>query len=256
MSTGKRSAIIALVLFSAWTTITIAVAAGQGGGHETLTALVSRGPLWSVVAAVAFLALATGAGRWKDIGFGPPHWPAALRLQWVPFAYILLFLALAVARGLPTPAVIVWVFVNTLLVGLSEEWMCRGILYKGLLDAGTPDQAIWVSTLLFGLVHALNAFVTGELAAGLAQAGAATMSGLLFCAIRVRTQSLWPCILTHGLYDGTLFLVTAGGQAGATADAATPPGAAALLRPMALVTPNFLYGLYLLRKAGPTTGTR
>ena len=249
MTAGTRARTAALGTFAAWITITIAVGAWQSGGHASLSDLVSRGPLWSVFAAAAFLAVATKVGRWKDIGFTAASWPAALRLQWLPFLYILVFFVLALAKGLPAPDVIFWVFVNTLVVGLSEEWMCRGILYQGLLDGGTPRQAIWISTLLFGLVHALNVFITGELTAGLGQAVAAGMSGLFFCAIRVRTRSLWPGILTHGLYDGALFILTAGPAP--AADAAHPLAAAAYLLPIALVTPNFLYGLYLLRPSGP-----
>lgn len=245
MRTTRRPQILALSTFAIWITLTIALGAWQGGGHAALTDLVTHGPLWSVFAAAAFLAAATVAGRWKDIGFTPPHWPSALRLQWVPLGYVLIFLGLAVAKGLPAPGVILWVFINTLVVGLSEEWMCRGILLQGLREGGSLRRAIWLSTLLFGLVHSLNVFVTGELIAGLVQAGAATMSGLLFCAIRVRTKSLWPVILTHGLYDGALFLMTAGGAPDPAP--AAPAVAAAFLVPIALITPNFVYGLYLLR---------
>jgi hypothetical protein len=108
--------------------------------------------------------------------------------------------------------------------------------------------AIWITSLLFGAVHALNVFVTGELAPALLQALTAMMSGLLFIAIRLRTGSLVPAIVVHGLWDFGLFATLA-----ASSPTAQPGEASAAMNPLAptlLVLPNFLYGLWLLRGIG------
>lgn len=124
-----------------------------------------------------------------------------------------------------------------------------------MLDRFSLWKAIWLSSALFGLVHSLNVFVTGELRSGLLQAVAASLSGLLFCAIRVRTRSLLPGMLTHGLWDFAVFLIAAASGRAAEATPAPPTGAAGLL-PLLLATPGFLNGLYLIRRVGvPTEST-
>ena len=250
MSARTKPLLVVLLVFATWTAITVWGGAWQGGGKTELGGLVSHGVLWAIPSAILFLASVTAAwGWWRDIGWTAPHWPSALRLQWVPFVYIAVFLALAVLAGLPARGVIAWVLLNCLMVGVSEEWMCRGVLVKGLQDRGcTPWQLLWVSSALFGLIHSLNVFVTGNLANAVAQSCAAGMSGVLFYAIRVRTRSLIPVMVTHGLYDFSIFLMSSGRTDDAAASA--PIGGVAMFAPVLLVTPSLLYGLYLMRRAG------
>jgi hypothetical protein len=167
----------------------------------------------------------------------------------VPLGYIAVFVVLALQVGLPPGGVVFWALANSLMVGLSEEWMCRGILLRGLEDGtGSLRKAVWGSSVLFGAVHSLNVFVTGDLVPGLIQSGAAFMSGLLFCALRLRTGSLLPVIAVHGLWDASLFIMA---QAMAVKGAEkTASAGAGMFAPMLLVLPNFLYALYLLRKVG------
>ncbi|CRI66277.1 hypothetical protein THIOKS12720003 [Thiocapsa sp. KS1] len=65
--------------------------------------------------------------------------------------------------------------------------------------------AILVTSLLFGGIHSLNVFTTGHLLTSVIQSGAALLSGLLFIAIRLRTGSLWPAIITHSGHLPTRF---------------------------------------------------
>jgi membrane protease YdiL (CAAX protease family) len=82
------------------------------------------------------------------------------------------------------------------------------------------------------------------------QSGAALLSGLLFIAIRLRTGSLWPAIIVHGLWDfGTFTLGAAGGQ---MAGREAAPTGIQMLLPLLLVLPNALYALWLLRHVGRT----
>lgn len=112
--------------------------------------------------------------------------------------------------------------------------------------------AIIITTVLFGAVHVLNGFTTGEWGTAVLQAVAAGMSGLIFIAIVIRTGSLWPAIIYHFLWDCMLFLL-------GTASAARPEAAAdsgteaalerggAVLFPLLIALPNFLCALVLLR---------
>jgi len=101
-----------------------------------------------------------------------------------------------------------------------------------------------------GGIHSLNVFTTGHLLTSVIQSGAALLSGLLFIAIRLRTGSLWPAIITHGLWDfGTFTLGAAGGE---PADPQMAPTTVQMLFPLLLVLPNALYALWLLRHVGRT----
>jgi uncharacterized protein len=135
------------------------------------------------------------------------------------------------------------------------------VLFSALLTRLRPFAAILITTLLFGLVHLLNARVLGNVEAAASQAVAAAMSGLLFIAIRVRIGSIIPAMVYHALWDfGTLMglamvtmaLAAADASGSAVSTAAPPPGL--LLAAIVLLLPNFLYALFLLRqrKATPT----
>ncbi|WP_094556424.1 CPBP family intramembrane glutamic endopeptidase [Synechococcus sp. 1G10] len=241
---------IALAVFVGWLMVTIGGGAIRGGGSSSLNDMVSRGLAWQFVAAIGFLCLVTAIFGLREIGFRAPEWGFALRILWLPGLMIVLFFSLALVLGLPGPVTTFWVALNTLLVGISEEWMFRGIIFKGLTDRFSVWKAVWLSSLLFGGVHALNVFVTGELQAGLIQAAAASFSGILFAAIRVRTQSLYPVILTHALWDFAVFMVISSGHKAAGTGAQSSVGLS-ILAPFLLAAPGFFYGLYLLRRVKP-----
>ena len=77
---------------------------------------------------------------------------------------------------------------------------------RGALSRMTIWRAIWLSCILFGLIHALNVLITGDLPAALIQAVAAFMSGVMFMALRIRTGSLYPVIIVHAVWDFSLFV--------------------------------------------------
>jgi membrane protease YdiL (CAAX protease family) len=215
-----------------------------------LDALVSREILWPVVAAAAFVVAVGRATAWPDLALRPPQ-PGTLRALWFPVLYVLVFLSLAMSLGLPTVRVLGLVAANTLVVGLSEEVMFRGLLYPALRRRLRIWPAILLTSALFGAVHVLNVVTTGALAASALQAVAAAMSGLVFLALRLRTGSLWPAILYHAAWDfGTFVMVIA--ATGSGGGGAPPTGPAVMLVPLAIVVPNALYALWLLRAAART----
>ncbi len=79
------------------------------------------------------------------------------------------------------------------LVGLVEELLFRGLVYRLLDDWRGAAWAIWGSSLGFGLWHV---FGQGPLA-GLATAAV----GLLFALIRWRAGGIVGLIVLHGLWD-------------------------------------------------------
>ena len=85
------------------------------------------------------------------------------------------------------------VFFYIFMVGLSEELLFRGLLYRMLEDWRGVRWAIWGSSLGFLLWHI---FGQGPLAGF-----AALLIGLLFALIRWRAGGILGLILLHGMWD-------------------------------------------------------
>jgi membrane protease YdiL (CAAX protease family) len=151
------------------------------------------------------------------------------------------------AGGARTPpaSTLLFVIMNTMLVGLSEEWMFRGVLFQGLRSRLALWPAILLTSALFGAVHVVNVVTTGQLGEAIAQAAAAFMSGMVLIALLIRTGSIWVPIVYHALWDFGTFVISAGGAANG------PPIDVAQgwnwTIPMLMVLPNFLFALFLLR---------
>lgn len=77
-------------------------------------------------------------------------------------------------------------FVLVLVAPLTEEFLFRGLILRGLLQHHSARWAIAISALLFGLFH-MNPW----------QFFPATIGGLLLGWITLETGTLWPAVLTH-----------------------------------------------------------
>lgn len=250
---NKRLA-ISLATFLGWLLITLVGEQLGSGTHQALTETVARGPGWPFVAAAAFVLAVVAWQRWRDIGLQQLPKARSLLLAWLPALYIAGGIGLSVHLGLPPTKVVMWVFLNTFLVGLSEELMFRGVLLQGLRHTMSVVPAVALTTLAFGAIHSLNVFITGDLRAAVIQSTAAALSGLFFIALRLRTGSLWPCIVIHGLWDCAAFLVAMSSATDQTAS--TAPAGATSLAPILLVLPNALYGLWLMRHIGASSAMK
>jgi membrane protease YdiL (CAAX protease family) len=240
---------ISSATFVGWLLITLLGEQVGSQGHQSLSDAVAHGPGWPFVAAVAFVLGVVAWQRWHDVGLVVLPSRRSLWLTWLPVLYIVGALVLAIQFGLPPRGVMLWVGVNTFLVGLSEELMFRGVLLQSLRRTMSIWPAVALTTLAFGAIHSLNVFITGDLRSALVQSTAASLSGLLFVALRLRTGSLWPCIVVHGGWDFAVFLVALSQPTpgpGAQADSAAALGPMSLA-PILLVLPNALYGLWLMR---------
>ena len=125
------------------------------------------------------------------------------------------------------------------LTGFAEETMFRGVLVR-LLEKRSPMMIAIITSILFGLVHLSNIFIRGNVAVIAAQAVGAAAFGFGYVAIRQRTNTLVPLLVTHMLTD--LFL-----QMGNLP-----------LIPVAVVQDLILFGagLYLLRGWPPPSTSR
>lgn len=239
--------VAALATYLAWILVTVFGMRWAGdGSKKPLVETVSHGISWNLVMAIAVLAAATVLMRWRDLKFVAPRPLGSLKILWFPSLYLVLFALIAAVQGLPPASVVLFVLANTVLVGLSEEWMFRGVLFQALRSR----MALWPSLLamsaLFGGVHVLNVFVTGQLFESAVQAVAAFLSGVVFAAMLVRTGSIWVPIAYHALWDLGTFLSSAGARPTGK-DLDLSQGWTWTL-PILMVLPNFLYALFLLRK--------
>jgi hypothetical protein len=220
-----------------------------------LSGAIADGPAGGILLAGLFLLVLTLVCRWRDVGLNPPWSWRSLKLLWFPAIYLVLFVGLDVVVGPPPLKTTGFIVLNAGLAALSEEMMFRGVLFGALRTKLAVWPAALITTLLFGCVHLLNVGIVGDFQLVAAQAVAAAMSGMLFIAIRVRTGSLFPAMIFHALWDCALLLAVVGAQAanGGTAAAGVGGTNGELqlgLGAVLLLAPNFLYALFLLRRAG------
>jgi uncharacterized protein len=243
---------IAIAAFVLWIAVTSLTGVAPEGATD-ISELVSADVAWQFFYASVFILLIAVIFRWRDLGFNRPR-PGLFGIVWLPAVYLAVMFASAVSLGLPPPHIVLLVLVNTMLVGISEETMFRGVLFSGVRRVMRIWPAIIVVTLVFGVVHVLNALFTGNLLAAALQALAATMSGLLFMAVRIRSGSLYPAMILHALWDFSLLTIVRSASAQAEGQslnevAANIPWYQQLV-PVLMVLPLLLHAMYLLRKVG------
>ena len=200
---SRRNALIALII---WVGITIGGGLLQAGGPSSMDELVSAGVVWGIPLAALFLLVAY-RGKWHQLGLtAPASWSAARPVV----IAVALLLVLAIVNGLPTTSVLLFLVINSMAVGVSEELAFRGVVLRALLGSYPIRRAVLISALAFGAVHSLNALMTGEVVPALMQSGIAVGMGMWAASIRIRTGSLYPSILLHGLWDLALLIVISG----------------------------------------------
>jgi membrane protease YdiL (CAAX protease family) len=250
----KLTALVALGVYLPWQAINSGIQiAGTGPEGIDLLDLVKNGIAPSLAAASLFLLFVVVLSRWgREVGLARGAQRGTLRVIWPWLLFLALFAASALNAGLPPASVTLFILANTLLVGWSEEVMFRGIWLRGLFRSFGIWVAILGSSLIFGAIHVLNVFLTGDLRGALLQAGAAFLSGVFLAAVRLRTGSLWTGIVLHGLWDAGTFLVAAGATTAAAAPAA--PTTLGDYGSIVMSLPLFLLGLVFLRHAGRDYG--
>jgi uncharacterized protein len=255
----KLTALVALVVYLIWQAINSVIQiAGAGPDGIDLLDLVKHGIAPSLAAAALFLLVVVLLMRWgREVGLAQGPQRGTLQVIWPWLLFLALFAFSALGAGLPPASVTLLIILNTALVGWSEEVMFRGVWLRGLFRSYGIWVAIIGSSLIFGAIHLLNVFLTGDLHGAILQAAAAFLSGVFLAAVRLRSGSLWTGIVLHGLWDAGTFLVAAGGAAaGATAGATAVAGPAALgdYGVIILSLPLFLLGLFFLRHAAHDYG--
>ena len=132
----------------------------------------------------------------------------------LPFVVLqLIMLAVVLTDALRDPEanwrswyVIVLGIYSTIGIGIREECIYRATIQNIIAKKhGDSVKGIWLtlilSALIFGLTHATNIFFGVNPLAVLNQIMSATVVGLLFGAVYLRSGNLWVLVLVHTLTD-------------------------------------------------------
>ena len=104
--------------------------------------------------------------------------------------------------------------ISMCFVGFLEEVIFRGLLFKAMSKTNLK-AAVIVSSLTFGMGHAVNLLLGAPVLDTLLQLVYASAAGFCFTAIFCAGGSILPCILSHALLNSLSVFgaeATAGGQ--------------------------------------------
>jgi len=144
---------------------------------------------------------------WDEVGFKKPEIEKSI--LWLLPVYLILFTGWSLMVGDMYKMNInseqwnsFWIFgFVTLLVGIAEELMFRGIILHALLDKISPRKAVIVSALAFSLLHSINIIGGVPIEGMILQLGLTFIAGFYLAGVRVKTKSIIPLIVWHWLWD-------------------------------------------------------
>lgn len=227
-----------LVAFIIWMTFILGGELQYAGVSSDLEELISSEFMITFIVATLFLLIVVIIFRWwSQVGIKRPDNWGDLRLLWLPILLLILMLKLAESTGFPVGRVGWVILVNTLMVGISEELIFRGILFFGASSRFGWQRAVWISVSGYGLMHLFSGLILGNLSIAIFQALMAAFFGVWSVALRLRLNTILPLMVLHWLWDyGVVSLNTQG-------DVTTILGVGLPLLSALIL---FLYGLWLL----------
>ncbi len=163
-----------------------------GLSQETLTIAVL------VLSAAVPLGFIWRLDWWKDSGFVTITYNTpALAVPIIGTLFSLMWFGVVANDAQIVPYFLLIMF----LVGLGEEALSRGLFIKVFLPHG-KWQAVLIPSLLFGASH-ITQFLGNNMALqdNVAQMVNALMFGILYGAVRLRINNIWPLIILHALND-------------------------------------------------------
>ncbi|HET8910975.1 MAG TPA: CPBP family intramembrane glutamic endopeptidase [Ktedonobacteraceae bacterium] len=191
-------------------------------------------------------------GWLRFAGFNRPSQWRSLHLLWVPALLALLYLLSLVVTPVASILAFLLAASYALLTALSEEGNFRGVILQALLPFG-PLQGAALSGLFFGLIHLNNLWILGPNPIVLSQVVGAFFLGFGFAACRIRTNTIWPLILFHMLYNLPSEIGIFNAQGAVVVHLTLTPLTAAI----AFIVPGLIlacYGLFLLRSRPHSAG--
>ena len=152
---------------------------------------------------VIVTALLTGLHWWNATGFRRPERNRDLLYFVVPF--IPMLINFIPGLEVSSLAKLMEIMAITLMVGFVEEGVFRGLMLNSLKAQGMWKAAI-ITSLLFGLTHALNALAGKSILDDIVQIFYAIAIGFGFAALVLKNGIIWPLVVAHFLIDFINFL--------------------------------------------------
>ena len=97
----------------------------------------------------------------------------------------------------------VWACLSMLLIGIIEEVIFRGFLFKALVPRDGLLKSIVIVAVTFGMGHIINLLTGQGGSETVAQIIFAVAWGFMFTIVFYKSKSLWPCILIHGFINAS-----------------------------------------------------
>ncbi len=164
------------------------------GMEQAISSLANAETLFIGLTLLLAVAVVAYFGWWREVGFNRPHPPRNLLFLWFPLLVIGLTLS-GGTRISPTP-----VFTITVLIiaieAFGSELMFRGIMLRLLAPSGLL-RAVFLTSILSGVVVLARTLTSGPWPEAAYLTLTATCGGFTYAAIRWRTVSIWPVMLTH-----------------------------------------------------------
>jgi len=152
---------------------------------------------------VIAVVLLTRMGWWKVVGFRPAEKLSDLLYFVLPFLPMIINLIPGVQ--VTSLLTLLEILATTLMVGFVEEAFFRGLMLNALKAHGFWRAAI-ITSILFGLTHAMNLLAGKSVTEQAAQIVYALAFGFAFAALVLKKGILWPLVIAHFLIDFCNFI--------------------------------------------------
>jgi len=142
---------------------------------------------------------------WPEVGVN--RVPNRKELLWLlPPVAVLGYAWFVLLSDFWIPVEKLWLFplvgFTTLLVGISEELVFRGVVLRAFLKNGNVWVAMGVSSVAFSLLHSVNYFAGNSGAQVMQQLMNTFVLALVFYApLAIRLGAIWPLMIFHWLWD-------------------------------------------------------
>lgn len=203
-------AVVVIVLYAA---IMGAVWAITGSDYETVGSTADnalKGIVLAVALASLFIAVtASYLGWWRPSLREAPVGPRWLLV--LPVLIVLTALGTLLSKGFDGVGTthLLTLALGTLLVGFGEEMTTRGVGVVALRGS-VGEVGVWfLSSLLFGLLHALNVLFGQSVTSTVQQIAFAFVMGTALYVVRRVTGALVVCMLVHAFWDLSTFVAEA-----------------------------------------------
>jgi len=191
-----------------------------------------------LVTTIVPLVFIWGLGWWEDSGLGS----TTQNLYALAVPVILMFFPLVFFGTIELEPARANIFLLAVFfTGISEEVVYRGLFIRAFLPHG-KWKAVLIPAVVFALAHITNLLDGGmSLEDNLVQMALALSLGILYGAVRLRINSIWPLIITHTIWD--LFWTTSGLGDGVYVLSDIP-----LSLNLVVWVPSIIAAVYLMRK--------